>query len=135
LKICAGVAFSHRNLIIHRDIKPSNILITNDRDAKLLDFGLAKILDFENDEAQTATAFRALTPAYASPEQLRGETVTTASDIYSLGVVLYELLTGSRPYKFKTNSLEEIIRHVSIDEPTKPSQIEATDTKFKIQNY
>ncbi|MCY7376214.1 MAG: protein kinase [Pyrinomonadaceae bacterium] len=121
LKVCAAVGFAHQNLIVHRDIKPSNILVTKDGEPKLLDFGLAKVLDFEADAAQTATAFRAMTPAYASPEQMRGEIVTTASDIYSLGIVLYELLTGTRPFDFKTNSFEEMLRVVSTDEPARPS--------------
>ncbi|MGI8640590.1 MAG: serine/threonine protein kinase [Pyrinomonadaceae bacterium] len=117
LQICAAVGFAHKNLIVHRDIKPSNILITKNGVPKLLDFGLAKILDTnysEADSAQTETAFPGMTPAYASPEQLRGQPITTASDIYSLGIVLYELLTAQRPYQFKTNNLEEII-HVVCD--------------------
>ena len=124
LQICSAVAFAHRNLIIHRDIKPSNILVAADGNLKLLDFGLAKILEFENDLTQTATAFRAFTPAYASPEQLRGEQVTTASDVYSLGIVLYELLTGARPFNFQGKSLEQIIKTVSRAEPTRPSGAE-----------
>jgi eukaryotic-like serine/threonine-protein kinase len=96
LKICRAVAFAHRNLIVHRDIKPTNILVTESGEPKLLDFGLAKVLDDAlSDENQTQTAFRALTPAYASPEQMRGETVTTASDIYSLGKILAELTEKS----------------------------------------
>ncbi len=93
LKICQAVAFAHRNLVVHRDIKPSNILVTKTNEPKLLDFGLAKAFDETlADENQTQTGFRAMTPAYASPEQIRGETVTTTSDIYSLGKVLAEFL-------------------------------------------
>ena len=137
LKVCSAVAFAHQNLIVHRDIKPSNIIVTSNGDPKLLDFGLAKMLDFEAEPTQTATAFRAMTPAYAAPEQMRGETVTTASDIYSLGIVLYELLTNSRPFEFKTNSFEEMLRVVSTTEPIRPSSAENSrfqipDSKFEI---
>ncbi|MGI8470139.1 MAG: protein kinase domain-containing protein [Pyrinomonadaceae bacterium] len=129
VKICSATAFAHRNLIVHRDIKPSNILVAADGAPKLLDFGLAKVLDFETDTAQTATAFRAMTPAYASPEQLRGGQVTTASDIYSLGVALYELLTGNRPFTPKTNSFEEIVRLISTSEPIRPSEAQTRRQK------
>ncbi len=132
LKICSAVSFAHRNLIVHRDLKPSNILITVEGEPKLLDFGLAKILDLEADAAQTATAFRAFTPSYASPEQLRGANVSTASDVYSLGVVLYELLTGKRPFDYQGKSLEQIIKTVTETEAVKPSQIQ--NPKSKIQN-
>lgn len=97
LKICSAVAYAHRNLIVHRDIKPSNIIVTKEGEPKLLDFGLAKMLDESLDKADTTrTEFRALTPAYASPEQQRGGNVTTISDIYSLGIVFYELIKNSR---------------------------------------
>ncbi len=122
LKICAAVSYAHRNLTIHRDLKPSNILVTKNGEPKLLDFGLAKILD-ENllDQNQTATIFRAFTPAYASPEQILGKKVTTASDVFSLGVVFYELLTGAKPFHFEGKSLEEIVQTVTNSEPTAPS--------------
>ncbi|MCA9297760.1 MAG: serine/threonine protein kinase, partial [Phycisphaerales bacterium] len=90
--VCAGVHAAHRNLVVHRDLKPSNILVTSDGVVKLVDFGIAKIL--EPDAERTVTEQRMLTPRYASPEQITGRAVTTASDIYSLGVILYELLSG-----------------------------------------
>ncbi len=119
LKICSAVSYSHRNLVIHRDIKPSNILVTNEGEPKLLDFGLAKA--FESDTSKTQTAFRAFTPAYASPEQILGQNITTASDIYSLGVVFYELLCGVKPLNFDNKSYEEIIKTVTQSAPPLPS--------------
>lgn len=119
-QICRAVAYAHAKLIVHRDIKPSNILVNAEGNIKLLDFGLAKFLDIESGDI-TATNFRALTPAYASPEQLRGDPITTASDIYSLGVVLYELLTGSRPFDHASMTFEKMIELVSGSEPEKPS--------------
>lgn len=121
LSVCRGVAYAHQHLVIHRDLKPSNILVKEDGTPKLLDFGIAKLLDSEEAGEQTRTDFRAFTRDYASPEQIRGESVTTASDIYSLGVVLYELLTGTRPYKFKSASADELAR-ASESEPRRPSQ-------------
>jgi serine/threonine-protein kinase len=132
LKICSAVSFAHRNLVVHRDLKPSNILITDEGEPKLLDFGLAKILDLDGDAAQTVTTFRAFTPSYASPEQLRGERVSTVSDIYSLGVVLYELLTGRRPFDYQGKSLEQIIKTATESKAVKPSQIR--HPKSRIQN-
>src|SRR5262249_2007121 len=94
LKVCEAVSYAHRNLVIHRDLKPSNIVIDGNGQPKLLDFGIAKILDAPED---TRTLDRMLTPDYASPEQVRGDPQTTATDIYSLGAVLYKLLTGRGP--------------------------------------
>lgn len=119
-QICRAVAYAHAKLIVHRDIKPSNILVTSDGEIKLLDFGLAKFLDIESGDI-TATNFRALTPAYASPEQIRGQPLTTSSDVFSLGVVLYELLTGSRPFNYESMSIAKLIETVSDSEPVKPS--------------
>ncbi|MEP6947097.1 MAG: serine/threonine-protein kinase [Acidobacteriota bacterium] len=132
LKVCSAVAYAHRNLVVHRDLKPNNIMVTNDGEPKLLDFGLAKLLDesIPHDADQTQTVFRALTPAYASPEQLRGGPISTSSDVYSLGVVLYELLTGARPFDFEGKSLERVIATVSESEPLPPS----SNPNSKIRN-
>ena len=99
-KICSAVAYAHQHLVVHRDLKPANIRVASEGEPKLLDFGIAKLLDpqADHDATQTVTRFRAMTPVYASPEQRRGEAVTTATDIYSLGIVLYELLSGQRPF-------------------------------------
>jgi non-specific serine/threonine protein kinase/serine/threonine-protein kinase len=124
-KVCAAVQYAHRNLVVHRDLKPGNILITEDGEPKLLDFGIAKLLNpeaFPNTFMATRTWERPMTPAYASPEQARGLPVTTSSDIYSLGVVLYELLTGHRPYQVDASGLpHELARVICEQEPERPS--------------
>jgi serine/threonine protein kinase len=120
--VCSAVHFAHQNLVVHRDIKPGNILVTADGTPKLLDFGVAKLLSAtaQGDELTGAT-MRMMTPEYASPEQARGETITTASDVYSLGVLLYELLTGHRPYRVTSRSMMEVIEAICEEEPAKPS--------------
>jgi serine/threonine protein kinase/tetratricopeptide (TPR) repeat protein len=123
LPICSAVHYAHQNLIVHRDLKPGNILVTAEGVPKLLDFGIAKLIgdDQFGGGALTRTGMRAMTPQYASPEQIRGEPVTTASDIYSLAVILYELLTGHKPYRLKTGTLLEVCQQICEDEPVRPS--------------
>ncbi|MGI9182014.1 MAG: protein kinase domain-containing protein [Longimicrobiaceae bacterium] len=122
-QVCAAVQHAHQSLVIHRDLKPSNILVDGDGRAKLLDFGIAKLLDDAEGEAPglTGTGMRLMTPEYAAPEQLRGEPVTTATDVYGLGVVLYELLTGHRPYAASSRSWGDIERQVLDAVPARPS--------------
>lgn len=123
LQVCAAVHYAHQHLIIHRDIKPQNILVTNDGIPKLLDFGIAKILEADSDVPPdlTLTGFRALTPRYASPEQIKGEAMTTAADVYSLGVVLYELLAGVSPYELANVSTQDLSRIICEKEVQRPS--------------
>ena len=122
-QVCAAVSYAHRRLIVHRDIKPSNILVTPGGEAKLLDFGIAKVVSQTGGEQRgTATQLGLMTPDYASPEQFRGEQVTTATDVYSLGVVLYQLLTGELPYNLRGLPLDQMLRLVCETEPPRPSQ-------------
>lgn len=122
--VCNAVQFAHQNLIVHRDLKPSNILVTNDGSVKLLDFGIAKVLSSEETEwtlFETRAEVRLLTPEYASPEQIKGESITTASDVYQLGLLLYELLTRCRPFRATTQSYRSLEDQILNKEITRPS--------------
>lgn len=123
LQVCDAVTYAHRHLVVHRDLKPSNVLVTNTDDGphvRLVDFGIAKLLD--DDGLQTLTHDAALTPAYAAPEQLTGGSITTATDVYALGVLLYELLAERRPYDLSGKTAAQIERTVCDTEPPRPSQ-------------
>ncbi|MCH9649703.1 MAG: serine/threonine-protein kinase [Deltaproteobacteria bacterium] len=117
--VCAAVQAAHLQLIVHRDLKPSNILVTRDGEVKLLDFGIAKLLPSE--EAADLTAGHAMTPQYASPEQYRGEGITVLSDVYQLGLVAYEVLSGARPYEVSTATPQEAAQRICERDPDRPS--------------
>ena len=145
--ICSAVHFAHENLVVHRDLKPTNILVDTNGTVKLLDFGIAKVLEEteadsvgragasadggadrssgsrarRNRPVDTATLFRIMTPRYASPEQVRGEPITTRTDVYALGVLLFELLTGAEPYRVEGRTQEELAQAICDTEPSRPS--------------
>ena len=124
--VCSGVQHAHDHLVLHRDLKPANIFVTADGGVKLLDFGIAKLLARDavpGTSADTVTGMRVMTPRYASPEQVRGEPLSVTSDVYALGVVLYELLTGHWPYRTQGRLLHEVTRAICEEEPTVPSTV------------
>jgi serine/threonine-protein kinase len=130
LDVCEAVRFAHARLVIHRDLKPGNILVNRRGEVKLMDFGIAKVLApdiAEPGEAQTIVSERRLTPEYAAPEQVLGESVGTSTDVYALGVVLYELLAGVRPLRFRSSALAHVQEVVCNEEPPPPSMAAKLD--------
>jgi serine/threonine protein kinase len=138
LQVCDAVDGAHRRLVVHRDLKPANVLVSNEGSVKLLDFGVAKLLDSDTagaDTAVTRSGVRIMTPEYSSPEQFLGEQTTTAADIYSLGVVLYELLSGRRPYEAVEHLPSELERQVVNGDPMPPSVACRVDTSRSVSAH
>jgi len=135
--VCSAVNYAHQKLVVHRDLKPDHILVSKDGQIKVIDFGIAKLLEPNRSQGtvfHTRTGMRFMTPEYASPEQIRGEAISTASDIYSLGVLLYLLLTGKHPYRFQTTSMLEVERLVCIEELSRPSSTVQKCTISELEN-
>ncbi len=130
VQVCEAVHYAHTNLVVHRDLKPSNVLVTDEGNVKLLDFGIAKMLHESDDAAlpeETRLGLRVLTPDYAAPEQVRGDAITTATDVYALGAMLYELVSGHRPHRLSSYTAAEVERAVCETDPLPPSTVAVRD--------
>ncbi|GMU64380.1 MAG: hypothetical protein AMXMBFR36_06540 [Acidobacteriota bacterium] len=123
LEVCAAVEAAHRSLVVHRDLKPSNVLVSDAGEVKLLDFGIAKLLEDETDSVATRTGLRLMTPAYAAPEQILGGDVTTATDVFALGAVLFELVSGRRPFERSGRTPTDLAREVERERVERPSEV------------
>jgi len=121
MQICDAVAYAHRRLIVHRDLKPSNVLLTLEGEPKLLDFGIAKLLDETDEDQLTGTGMRILTPNYAAPEQILGQPISTATDVYALGIILYELLTGRAPHQRHGKDIDRVTHELAQESLIRPS--------------
>jgi tetratricopeptide (TPR) repeat protein len=133
LKVCEAVQFAHQNFVVHRDLKPDNILVTEDGTPRLLDFGTAKLLSpslARPGDELTREGYQSFTPQYASPEQVLGNPITTASDTYSLGVLLYVLLTGTQPYELKELTTGEMLRVICEEAPRRPARAAGSEKKL-----
>ncbi|MEM7097940.1 MAG: serine/threonine-protein kinase [Pseudomonadota bacterium] len=131
-QVCDAVDYAHRNLVVHRDIKPSNILVTDAGEVKLLDFGIAKLIDVDASADLTQVGTRAMTLDFASPEQVRGDTISVGSDVYALGVLLYHLLTGHSPYKTTNANIRNLESSILQEEPRKPSVVLTSGSTSKL---
>ncbi|HEY5808459.1 MAG TPA: serine/threonine-protein kinase [Povalibacter sp.] len=135
LKVANAVAHAHAKLIVHRDLKPANVLVTEDGEVRLLDFGIAKLIEPQSggDASQTEFSGRALTIDYASPEQIRGESISIATDVYSLGVMLFELLAGARPHRAADGSRHAVETAILHQEPVKPSEVASREMRRQLR--
>ena len=129
--VCSAVEHAHEHQVVHRDIKPTNILVNAEGVPKLLDFGIAKLLTSDGTQSETVTTAGMLTPEFASPEQMRGESVNESTDIYALGVLLYRLLTGRSPYRVTSERPHELARAICEDEPVRPSTAVGTGERAR----
>lgn len=134
IKVCEAVAYAHQNLIVHRDLKPGNILVGEDGTPKLLDFGIAKLIGNERGDLTTQAALGLMTPQYASPEQVRGDPITTATDVYALGAILYELIAGQPAFRWESMNAAGLLRTITEETAEKPSRVSKSRVSADLDN-